>query len=186
MRSIIMFFVSACFIAALSHAEEYNAVRPDSSSIIFVFKQMNVPVEGLFQRFTSQLLFEPSRPERGKAQIEIDMNSIDVGNKDGNAEVRGRNWFDTEKYPTAKFVSEMIISTGIERYEVSGKLTMKGQTKELKAPFTMKQGLLEGGLVIKRLEWGIGAGIWRDTETVADEVRINFRLTAVSGKKGNK
>jgi len=66
-------------------------------------------------------------------------------------------------------------------------MTIKGRSKDVRVPFSIKQATpssaqIDGGLTLKRLEWGIGEGVWSDTETVADEVEVRFRFT-VSGKK---
>jgi polyisoprenoid-binding protein YceI len=36
----------------------------------------------------------------------------------------------------------------------------------------------DGGFVLKRLDFGIGEGMWADVATVANEVRVNFRIAA--------
>ncbi len=51
----------------------------DKSRISCVSRQEKVPVEALFRKFTAQIAFDPARPETGKAQIEIDLNSFDIG-----------------------------------------------------------------------------------------------------------
>lgn len=73
---------------------------------------MNVPVEGIFGKFSVQLAFDPAKPADGKVLVEIDLNSIDVGNADGNTEVRRKNWFDTKNFPTTQFISSGIRQLG--------------------------------------------------------------------------
>ena len=100
--------------------------------------------------------------------------------------MKKRAWFDTKTYPTARFVSESVKALGGNRYEVAGKMTIKGKTNPVVAPFTFKQdganGLFEGMFPIKRLQYGIGDGIWSDPETVADDVQIKFRFVAAPKK----
>lgn len=43
------------------------------------------------------------------------------------------------------------------------------------------QQVFEGVLPIKRLQFNIGEGEWKDTSTVADDVQIKFRI--VTAKK---
>lgn len=172
---------------ASAHALEYGEVLHEKSSLGFVFRQMNVAVEGKFHRFAAQISFDPARPEMGRAQIEIDLASIDAGSEDANTEVKKRLWFDAANYPIARFVSTSVRALGGNRFEVAGKLTLKGRTREVSAPFTLRQegntARFEGGFILKRLEFGIGEGIWADTDTVADEVEIRFRIVATPGKK---
>lgn len=152
------------------------------SSIVAVSKQMGVPVEGKFKRFSAQLSFDPAKPAEGKAQVEIDMASFDLGAEDFNRETVKKEWFDAAKYPKASFVTSAIKAAGPGRYDAAGKLTIKGRTVDVVAPVTFKaegnQNVFEGVLPIKRLQFNIGEGEWKDTSTVADEVQIKFRIVA--------
>jgi polyisoprenoid-binding protein YceI len=53
MKRIALAFVLASALTA--HAVEYTQVQPDKSAINFVYKQMNVAVDGKFKRFQNQL-----------------------------------------------------------------------------------------------------------------------------------
>lgn len=76
----------------LAAAAELSAVQLDKSSIAFVSRQMNVPVEGAFKQFSAQIHIDPARPGTGRARIDIDLASIDAGNDEANDEVKGKNW----------------------------------------------------------------------------------------------
>ena len=171
--------------AGSGYAQRVSAVEPDKSTITFVSKQMNVPVEGKFGRFTVQLAFDAAKPNEGRVQVELDMSSIDTGSEEANDEVKGKGWFDVKNYPTARFVSSTVKTLASGRYELAGKLTIKGRTKDVVAPFTFKpagQGaVFEGAFVLKRLDYAIGEGVWSDTDTVANEVQVKFRISAVAG-----
>ena len=180
--------VLAAFLAPAAssgYAQRVSAMEPDKSTITFISKQMNVPVEGKFAKFTGQLAFDAAKPNEGRVQVELDMSSIDTGSEEANDEVKGKGWFDVKNYPTARFVSSTVKTLGSGRYELAGKLTIKGRTKDVVAPFTFKpagQGaLFEGAFVLKRLDYAIGEGVWSDTDTVANEVQVKFRISAVPG-----
>jgi len=167
-----------------AHAQRLTAVDQDKSVITFVSKQMNVPVEGRFGRFSVQLAFDPAKPNEGKVLVELDVASIDTGSDEANDEVKSKGWFDVKNHPTARFLSNSVKGMGAGRYEVAGKLTIKGRTKDVVAPFTFKpagQGaVFDGAFALKRLDYGIGEGVWSDTDAVADEVQVKFRITAAS------
>jgi polyisoprenoid-binding protein YceI len=174
------------FAASLATAAEYTVLLPQQSSIAFVSKQMNVPVDGSFKKFTVQITVDPAKPESGKAHIEIDLASIDTGNAEADEEVAGKAWFDTKNYPVASFTSGGIVNTGKGQYQVAGKMTIKGKTVDIKAPITLRQAgstlVIEGAFPIRRLDFNIGSGIWSDTSVVADEVQIKFSLTVATKK----
>ncbi len=173
--------------AGMAHGAEFSTLQLNKSSISFVAKQMNVPVEGAFRKFSAQVSFDPARPEAGRAQVEIELASIDAGSMDADDEVKGKNWFNVREFPKASFVSSSVKALGSGRFEASGKMTIKGKTLDVRAPFSIKQdkGMLsvDGVFPLKRLDYGIGTGIWSDTSTVADEVQIKFHFTISPTRK---
>lgn len=178
--------VIAALIAVAAQAVTFTQVQPGSSRISFISRQMGVPVEGNFARFTAQLAFDPAKPEAGKARIDIDLASIDAGSKEANEEVVGKSWFNVKAFPTASFVSTSVRPLGGNRYEVRGPLSIKGKTKDAVSTFTLRQeganGIFEGVFTLKRNDFAIGEGSWSDTSVVADEIQIRFRLLASAGK----
>lgn len=167
-------------------AAEIGQVLTEKSRVSFVSKQMGVPVDGEFKKFTAQLSFDPAKPEAGKAQIDIDMASVDAGSAEANEEVVSKNWFHVKQFPKAGFASTGVRPLGGGKYEVSGKLTMRDKTRDITAPFAMTtQGAnsqFDGSFVIKRADFGIGQGVWADFDTVANEVEIRFRFVAAAKK----
>jgi len=174
--------VALLALVALPAGAAPLAVDLGKSEITFQSKQMNVPVDGKVRKFAIQLDFDAKKPEAGSARIELDTAAIDAGSDEANAEIVKRVWMDAAKFPKVLFVSSSVKTLAGGRYEVTGKMTIKGITRDVSAPFTVKaQGnaqLFEGAFVLKRLEFKIGEGPWSDTETVADEVQIRFKVLA--------
>ena len=167
-------------------ALEFNQVQLDKSSLSFVSKQMNVPVEGRFKRFRSVLSFDPAKPTFAKAELEIDLSSIDAGSPEANEEVTSKAWFNTKVFPVARFVATSVKPLAANRFEVLGHMTIKGKTLEVSAPVNFRQdagnGIMDGSFVLKRADYGLGEGIWADFGTVANEIQIKFRLVATAKK----
>jgi polyisoprenoid-binding protein YceI len=165
-------------------AEEYRTVLPQQSRIGFEFRQMNVPVTGRFKRFTAQMAFDPARPEASNARIEIDLASIDTGSPEADDEAADKLWFNTSAYPKAVFVSTRIRALGNNRYEMRGQLALKGRSREMAIPVTFSPGknvaAFDGAFTLKRLDFGIGEGMWADVDTVANEVQVRFHLAATA------
>lgn len=167
-------------LPVISNAADYSKVQLENSNIAFVSRQMNVPVEGVFKKFSALVRINPASPEKGMAHIAIDLASIDAGSVEANDEVTGKSWFNVAEFPKAEFVSSSVRALGAGKYEASGKMSIKGKTMEIRAPFTLKEekGVLsiDGTFPLKRLEYGIGSGLWSDTSVVADEVQIKFHF----------
>ena len=176
----------AAALALPAWAVEYREFQPAKSRIDFVSKQMNVPVEGSFKRFTSTLAFDPEQPALGKATLEIDLASVDTGSTEADEEVVGKAWFNTKAFPKASFVSSSLKPLGGNRFELAGTLTIKGRSKQVVAPLSFRQegglGIFEGSFTLQRLDYGLGDGIWADFETVASEIQIRFRIAAAAAK----
>jgi polyisoprenoid-binding protein YceI len=173
-----------------AQAVEFTQAQLNKSALSFVSKQMNVPVEGQFKSFRAKLAFDPARPAAARVELEIDLASIDAGSKDANDEVAGKAWFNTREFPVAKFVSTAVKPLGANRFEVAGKMTIKGRTLDLTTPVTLRQegnnASFEGSLVLKRADYAIGDGVWADFGTVANEVQVKFHLVATAAVAATK
>lgn len=170
----------AIFIPSLASA--VLKTEPAGSSVSAVFKQLNVPVEAKFRKFSAQIDFDAAKPAAAKATVEIDIPSFDLGDPDYNKEVLKKEWFNAAQFPKASFVSSAITPGAAGKFTVAGKLTIKGKTTDVSFPLTLKQEaghqVFDGALPIKRLTFNIGDGEWKDTSVVADEVIIKFHVVA--------
>lgn len=174
-------------LPALASAAEFNVVQADKSRIDFVFRQMGVPVDGRFKTFVAKIAFDPARPEAGSAQIDIDLAGLDAGSAEANDEAKGKAWFNTREFPQASFVATGVKALGGNRFEARGRMTIKGRTREVVAPFAYRMdgavAVIDGVIPLMRLQYGIGEGVWSDTAAVADEVPIKFRFAVAAGRK---
>ncbi len=155
-------------------------VDPARSEITFVSKQMGVPVEGRFRKFDAQVSFDPKKPEAGKIAFSIDLGSTTVS-PDADAELPKAIWFNVPKFPQATFQSGAIKAAGPGKFEVAGKLAIKGSSRDVVVPVTLTQAgaitTANGSFAIKRLDFKIGEGDWADTSMVANDVQVKFKLT---------
>jgi len=153
---------------------------PAGSEIAFTSKQMGVPVDGRFRKFDAQVAFDPKKPEAAKIGFTIDLASVALGVAETEAEIAKADWFDTKKFPQANFQSASVKAAGPGKFEVAGKLTIKGASQNVVVPVTLAQSgastTATGAFVIKRLDFKIGDGDWKDTSMVANDVQVKFKL----------
>ena len=153
---------------------------PAKTTVAAVFKQMNVPVEAKFKKFTVAIDYDAAKPDASKASVDVDTASLDVGEEDMNKEVAKKEWFNSAQFPKATFTSSAIKSAGAGKLTVTGKLTIKGKATDVTFPLTVKdeggKHVFDGAVPIKRLAYNIGEGEWKDTGMVADEVTIKFHV----------
>lgn len=186
MRALLL-LAQLTVAATGAYGIEYNQMAADKSSVVFVSRQMNVPTEGRFKTFRSTVRFDPAVAAKATIDFEIDPASIDLGDKEANEEAKGKDWFNVKAFPSARFVSTGVKSLGNNRFEITGKMTVKGRTRDLVAPVSFRQegtlGVFEGSLTLKRADYGIGEGMWATFDTVGNDVVVKFKLAALAAKK---
>lgn len=175
---------TAVALPGVAAAQSAAKLLPAQSEIAFVSKQLGVPVEGKFGRFDAQIAFDPRKPETGKIALSIDTGSAAIGVPETDAELPKPEWFGVAKFPQASFQSSSIKALGGGKFEVAGKLGVKGQVHDVVVPVTLTQAggtsTASGSFIIKRLDYNIGGGEWNDPSLVANDVQVRFKL-ALSG-----
>lgn len=155
-------------------------VVPERSEIAFAGRQMGAPVQGRFARFQARLALDLQHPEGGSVALDIDTASAGLGVPLIDAELAKPAWFDAARFPHATFQSSAIRSLGAGHYEVAGRLSLKGHSRDVVVPVALAPAagltVAIGEFPLKRLDFGIGEGEWGDPSLVADEVRVTFKL----------
>lgn len=161
-------------------AQAEQKLLPAQSEIAFVSKQMGVAVDGHFKKFDAQIAFDPAKPEASKIAFSIDTGSATVGAPESDAELPKANWFNALKFPQATFQSGSVKKTGPGKFEITGKLSIKGNVRDVSVPVTLTQTgavtTASGAFALKRLAFKIGENEWADTSMVADDVQVKFKL----------
>ena len=171
---------TATALVLFAPAAQAQKLDASKSDVVFVSKQMGVPVEGHFRKFDAQIAFDPKKPEAGKVTLTVDLVSATLGVPETDAELPKATWFNTAKFPQATFVSSGIKATGAGKFDVTGKLAIKGATRDLVVPVSVTQAggvsTAVGTFTLKRLDFKIGEGEWADTSMVANDVQVKFKL----------
>lgn len=150
------------------------------SEIVFTTRQMGVPVEGRFERFEAQVALDPKQAQTGSVTLAIDTASARFGSAELDAELPRPTWLHAAAFPQARFQSTAIRAAGAGRFEVAGRLTIKGATREIVVPVQLSPaGALQqasGSFTIRRLDFKVGDGEWSDTSLLANDVQVRFKL----------
>ncbi len=161
-------------------AQAQQKLVPAQSEITFALKQMGVPVEGRFKKFDAQIAFDPAKPQTGTIAFTVDIASATMGSPEPDAELPKAEWFNTAKFPQATFQSSSIKALGGGKFEVAGKLAIKGASQDTVIPVTLSANgsttVASGNFTLKRLVYKIGEKEWADTSMVADDVQVKFKL----------
>ena len=150
------------------------------SEIGFTTKQMGVPVDGKFGKFSAQIALDPKKPETGSVAFVIDTGSARFGSAELDAEVPKTTWLNVPKFPQATFQSSAVKAAGPGKFEVAGKLSIKGSVRDVVVPVAVTQSAgtstASGAFTIKRLDFKVGEAEWADTSMLANDIQVRFRL----------
>ena len=166
-------------LAVSAHAAEQKLVAAQSE-LVFVSKQMGVPVEGRFKKFDAQVAFDPAKLVTSTINFTVDLARATLGAPESDAELPKATWFNVPQFPKASFQSSSIKSLGAGKYDVAGKLSIKGTSRDVTVPVVLTQSgattVATGTVPLKRLAFKIGENEWADTSMVADDVQVKFKL----------
>jgi polyisoprenoid-binding protein YceI len=138
--------------------------------------------DGRFHRFQPQIAFDAADLAGSRFEVTIETGSADTLEADRDAILKGPEFFAVERWPTARFEARRFTETGPGRYTAHGRLTLRDVTREVALAFTFRpsadgrQAELAGDTAIRRLDFGVGQGEWRDTQWVGDVVTVRFAL----------
>jgi polyisoprenoid-binding protein YceI len=181
-RSALPWVAAALFFAPAAHAVTYKA-DPTKSSITFTFQQAGAANQGKFGKVDVTFTVTPDGAGN-KLDVAIPVTSLDTGDKERDDTLRSADLFNVAKFPQAKFSAAKVTKVGADKYEATGKLTIRDVTRDVRVPLTFKtsneggkqSGTMSGQVVIKRLDYGVGQGEWKSTEWVGNDVTVKFSL----------
>jgi polyisoprenoid-binding protein YceI len=169
---------AAMSLCGVSFAEQWQIDRAHSAAQFAVRHLMVSTVRGHFGKLTGTVNYDPKNPTAASLQAEVEVASIDTREPKRDADLKGPNFFDAEKFPTMTFKSTKVESAGAGRLKMTGDLTLRGVTKQVvfdvegpTAPIKDKMGERMGASAtakISRKEFGMEGG----RATVGDEVTI--------------
>lgn len=87
---------------------------------------------GRFNEFGGTFTYDPDDTSASQAQVEIKTASLDSNHAERDKHLRGSDFLDVTKYPTATFRSTSYKETGFNKGVLEGELTLKGITKPVK------------------------------------------------------
>jgi len=100
------------------------------SNILFKVKHLGIStVMGKFDKFEGEFTFDEKNPKGDKVEVTIDATSVDTQNDRRDTHLKSADFFEVEKYPTAKFTAKKATELKDGKFRLSGDLTLHGVTK---------------------------------------------------------
>jgi polyisoprenoid-binding protein YceI len=154
----------------------------DGSSIGFRTSWSGTGVTGEFKKWTATIKFDPDHLDRSAVTVSVDPASAVSDHSDVDAQLGGESWFNVAKFPQVAFASERFEKIDADNYRATGKLTVKGVSRPLSFPFTLKingdQASMDAEIGLDRLQLGVGSDSYPDGSSIPAEVSVDVKLTA--------
>jgi polyisoprenoid-binding protein YceI len=172
--------VLALVLAAIAFAATQWRTDPPQSKVSFSGTQAGAGFDGVFERFTANIQFDPKDLASSRFDVTIELKSVNTKDKDRDETLLSADFFDVKKWPNGHYVADKFTDKGNGKFSATGKLTLRDQTREVPIEFTFQPDAsgawLKGSAQIKRLDFGVGQGEWKDTSWVGNDVKVQFSL----------
>ncbi len=181
-------FATSMLVAASAALAEPVTFAIDPSHTVITFEALHMSTSthrGRFQAKDGTVVLDRAA-HTGKADITIDMTSLNVAVAAMNAVMRGERLFNVAQNPDSRFVGESFTFDGDKVASVSGTLTIAGKSQPatLKAVrfncyenSQLKREVCGGDFetTIQRSRYGLSFG----SAVVADDVKVLIQVEAI-------
>lgn len=147
------------------------------SSLNFTIKNFGIETTGKFTGLQGDITFDPTNPAAANFDVSIDAASVNTDNSLRDGHLRGESYFDVKNYPRIHFVSTLVTSGKSGAFVITGKLTIKKQTKVISFPFSATPSndgyIFKGTFNINRKDFDVGG-----TSTISNNLDVSLNILA--------
>lgn len=166
-------------------------IDPAHSLIGFAVRHLEINwVEGRFKEFEGTIHYDDKDVTKSSVEFSAKVASIDTEVEARDKHLRTADFFEVEKYPTMTFKSTRVERKGKDAFVLHGDLTLKGVTKPVALPFTLKGAVkdpwgntrfgIDAETKINRRDFGINYGnAFAGGLDVGNEVTVSLQLEAL-------
>lgn len=204
-RSVLSFAAAIGASALAANAAPAAYDFKDPKGVNNVQFQLDAPLEsisGTGSGISGTINFDPAQPGAARGRIVLDAKSLTVGNPMMRDHLLGEQWLDTAKHPELVFEAETLSNVRTEGVQtsadVSGKLTVKGVTKDVTVPVTFthladKLGArlgdpkLKGDLLVLRAKFEINRSDFniqpgKNADKVAETIHLSLSIAGAASR----
>jgi cytochrome b561/polyisoprenoid-binding protein YceI len=184
-RKLIVPFAFTMVFAggALPAVAQEWAIDKSLSKISFEAQAGGQAVAGEFKQFQAEIHFDPDEPDSAEISAAIDMNNVVTGQAQVDSALLGKDWFDTQTYPTAGFRARSVKPGSTDgNYVIEATVTIKDVSKDVTLPFKLAvnegEATIKGETAISRSAFGIGPKGPVSGMVIGDVVKLRLDLAA--------
>lgn len=123
---------------------------------------------GEFRRFSARMVLDPARLDQARVQVEVETASAFLAYPGANDLLRSPAYFDSARFPVARFEGRAGMAGNVERFAIGGELEIRGIRKPVE---------MEARLLSRRMDPAIGAEVAEFTAS-GDMRRSEYGMTA--------
>lgn len=176
MRRFALAFIAGMFAVPAAYAADAYSLDPGHTQVRASWNHAGYSTQSLlFRQVTGDIAIDFDAPANTSLNISIPVAGIDTGVEAFDKHLASGDFFETEKFPNATFVSTSVEKTGDATLKVTGDLTIKGTTKPVTLDVVVNNsgdhplgqfidyykgewvGVTATGSIV-RSEWGLGFG----------------------------
>jgi polyisoprenoid-binding protein YceI len=179
MRLTIPFLLVSALLPAVARAQApVFQITPVDSTIKFNVKA-SVAIEGNFDKWDATLTFSSTDVTSGVLDIKIQAATVNTGSGMKDDKLRSKDFFDVKQDPLITFHSTKIVQTGPNTFDIPGKFTIRGVTKDETLHLVVSgkgtgTGDIKGTMAFDRKDYGMNSGI--PFIKIADRVEVTVDL----------
>ncbi|MFC5569740.1 YceI family protein [Lysobacter yangpyeongensis] len=169
----------AALLAAPVVAAAADYAQAPGSVLAFAGTYQGEAFTGRFPGFVTSFSFDPAQLSAAKLDVTIPLATASTGNSDYDGEMRGSSFFDSAKFPQARYTATRFRALGGNSYAADGTLSLHGVSRPVTLTFTWTPGakpVLAGKATVKRLDFGVGEGDWADTSLIPNEIAVSTKV----------
>jgi polyisoprenoid-binding protein YceI len=191
--------VAAMLVAPAARAADFD-VDSSHSQVQFAVKHLAVStVKGEFGKVTGKVVWDAKKPADTVIDVTIDTSTVNTREAARDGHLKGPDFFDVEKFPTATFKSKKVEAAGKDKLKVHGELTLRGVTRpvvlevtgpspETKSPFGTTVIAASATGKVNRKEFGM---VWNKALDsggllVGEEVNLSIDVELVKKQEPAK
>lgn len=203
LRTSLTFTAAFLALAAAAAAAPLSFDFKDPKGVNNVQFKLDAPLEsitGTGTGISGTVSFDPTQPGATTGKIVLETKSLTVGNPMMADHLRGDGWLDVANHPTITFeavsLSNVRAQNNVTTADISGRLTVKGVTREVKVPVSFthlpdKLGarvgdpkvkgdllVLRANFEINRSDFGIKPG--QVTDKVAENIQLSLSIAGAA------
>lgn len=131
MRTLV--FAAVMLAAGAARAEPVTYVLdPAHTQVAFSIDRFGFNrVLGRFEQVSGEVTLDEESPANSSVRATIQVASVDSGDDTRDGHLREQRWLNAAQFPTMEFRSTSVRLTGERTAEVTGELTLLGQTHPL-------------------------------------------------------